>query len=338
MQRAERYCLSNSMALETLSLEAFSVPQPGRGQVLVKMHAASLNFRDLLITGGAYPLAALPDRLVPLSDGAGEIIAIGEDVTCWTAGDRVCGIFTQSWLGGRKRPADNLQELGGSIDGVLTQYRLFDAEGIVAIPDHLAYDEAATLPCAAVTAWNALYGGRPVKAGERVLILGTGGVSCFALQFAKAAGAYVIATSSSEEKLARIRALGADETVNYKSHPEWQEEVRRLTGGEGVDHVVEVGGPGTLQRSLACLAMNGQAHLIGVLTQGEINPLAILGSALSVRGILVGSRELFEDMNRAVSQHGIRPVIDRKFSFAEAPAAFRALQAANHVGKLVITI
>lgn len=338
MKRANRFLLSKPTDLGSLALEEFTVGQPGPGEVLVRMRAASLNFRDLLLTSGAYPAAALPEQLVPLSDGAGEIVAVGEGVERWRIGDRVCGIFTQSWLAGRKKPADDSQELGGPIDGVLTQFRIFNEQGLVAVPEHLSFEEAATLPCAAVTAWNALFCGRPVRAGETVLILGTGGVSCFALQFAKMAGAHVIATSSSDQKLDRARALGASETINYKTQPEWQDEVRRLTDGRGVDHVVEVGGPGTLQRSLASLAMNGQAHLIGVLTQGEINPLAILGAAINVRGILVGSREMFEDMNRAIVHHQLKPVIDSTYAFEEAPSAYRSLQKAGHVGKIVITI
>ena len=245
------YRLPKQTGFDDLTLTNADLPACGRGQVLVRMRAASLNFRDLAVATGRYMMSALPPNLVPLSDGAGEVIEVGDGVMRVKAGDRVAGIFMQSWLGGEMEPADGQTALGGAINGVLAEYVVFDEAGLVHIPPHLSFEQAATLPCAAVTAWNALYGLQKLQPGQSVLILGTGGVSVFALQFAHAAGARVIATSSSDAKLERARALGASDGINYKTHPDWQDEVKRLTGGRGVDHVVEVGGPGTLARSLA---------------------------------------------------------------------------------------
>ncbi|MCP1559278.1 UNVERIFIED_ORG: NADPH:quinone reductase-like Zn-dependent oxidoreductase [Methylobacterium sp. SuP10 SLI 274] len=333
------YEMSAAAGLDSWKSAERPTPEPGRGQVLVRMRAASLNYRDLLICQGHYPFAVNLDRLIPLSDGAGEIVAIGEGVRRFTGGERVAGIFSQSWLGGAQ-VADTWQTaLGGAIDGVLTEYQVFDEDGLVTLPDHLSFEEGATLPCAAVTAWNALYGLKPLRAGETVLTLGTGGVSIFAIQLAHAAGARVIATSSSDAKLEKARALGAHDTINYRTHPDWEGEVRRLTGGTGVDHVVEVGGTGTLPRSIASTRPGGHIGLIGLLAQGEaFDPLAILGASCIVRGVAVGPREMFEDMNRSIALHGIKPVIDRVYGFDEAPAALKALAEAGHVGKIVIRI
>lgn len=333
------YEMSAAQGLDSWSLVERPAPEPGRGQVLVRMRAASLNYRDLLIAQNRYPFAINLDRLIPVSDGAGEVVGVGEGVRRFKGGERVAGIFSQSWLGGAQ--VDDMWQtaLGGAIDGVLTEYQVFDADGLVRLPDGLSFEEGATLPCAAVTAWNSLYGCKPLKAGETVLALGTGGVSVFAIQFAKAAGARVIATSSSDAKLTKAKALGAHETINYTAHPDWEREVRRLTGGAGVDHVVEVGGTGTLPRSIASTKAGGHIGLIGLLAEGEaIDPLAILGASCLVRGVAVGSREMFEDMNRAIALHDIKPVVDRTFAFEEAPAALAALTEASHVGKIVIRI
>lgn len=333
------YEMSAAKGLDSWSLAERPTPEPGRGQVLVRMRAASLNFRDLLIAQNRYPFAVNLDRLIPVSDGAGEIVAVGEGVRRFKGGERVAGIFSQSWLGGAQVDDMWHTALGGAIDGVLAEYQVFDADGLVRLPDSLSFDEGATLPCAAVTAWNALYGCKPLRAGETVLALGTGGVSVFAIQFARAAGARVIATSSSDAKLEKAKTLGAHETINYRTHPEWERAVRRLTDGAGVDHVVEVGGTGTLPRSIASTKPGGHIGLIGLLAEGEaIDPLAILGASCLVRGVAVGSREMFEDMNRAIALHGIEPVIDRTFAFEEAPAALKALAQASHVGKIVIRI
>ncbi len=332
------YRLPKHTGFDDLTLTHADLPPVGRGQVLVRMRAASLNFRDLSVATGKYMLSALPPDLVPLSDGAGEVIETGAGVSRVKAGDRVAGIFMQSWLGGEMEPSHGQSALGGAVDGVLAEYVVFDEHGLVHIPEHLSYEQAATLPCAAVTAWNALFGLHPLQPGQTVLILGTGGVSIFALQFAHAAGARVIATSSSDEKLERVRAMGASDGINYKAEPEWQNAVRALTAGRGVDHVVEVGGPGTLARSLGAVRGGGVVTLIGVLTRGQIDPLAIFGSGGIVRPIYVGSRQMFEAMNRAITLHRIEPVIDRVFAFDEVKEAYRHLKGATHVGKVVIRI
>jgi NADPH:quinone reductase-like Zn-dependent oxidoreductase len=332
------YRLPKHTSFDDLTLQEADIPRPGPGQVLVRLHAASLNFRDLAVATGKYMMSALPPDLVPLSDGAGEVVETGPGVDRVKVGDRVAGIFMQGWLGGEIEPSHGATALGGAIDGVLAEYRVFDQNGLVHLPAHLSYEQGATLPCAAVTAWNALYGLNRLMPGQSVLLLGTGGVSIFALQFAHAAGARVLITSSSDEKLARAASLGANDGINYKATPDWAPEVRKRTGGRGVDHVVEVGGPGTLQQSIASARLGGTVSLIGVLTRGQIDPLPILGGGVLVRGLFVGSRAMFEDMNRAIALHGIVPVIDRVFPFEEAPAAYRALKAATHVGKVVIAI
>jgi NADPH:quinone reductase-like Zn-dependent oxidoreductase len=249
--------LPTHTGIDDLTLQHADEPKPGPGQVLVRMHAASLNYRDYAVATGKYLMSALPNDLVPLSDGAGEVVEIGLGVTRVKPGDRVAGIFMQGWLGGDMEPSFGATALGGAIDGVLAEYKVFDETGLVHLPPHLSYAEGASLPCAAVTAWNALYGLKPLQPGQTVLVLGTGGVSMFALQFARAAGARVIATSSSDEKLAKAKALGASDGINYRAHEDWQKQVRALTDGRGVDHVVEVGGPGTLQRSIATVRLGG---------------------------------------------------------------------------------
>ncbi|GEP11072.1 zinc-dependent alcohol dehydrogenase family protein [Methylobacterium gnaphalii] len=333
------YEISCAEGLESWKLAERAQPEPGRGQVLVRMRAASLNYRDLLIANGLYPFAVNLDRLIPVSDGAGEIVAVGPGVRRFRGGERVAGIFSQSWLGGAQVSDMWQTALGGAIDGVLAEFRVFDEDGLVVLPDHLSFEEGATLPCAAVTAWNALYGVMPLKAGDTVLTLGTGGVSVFAIQLAHAAGARVIATSSSDAKLEKARGLGASETINYRTHPDWQHEVRRLTNGTGVDHVVEVGGTGTLPRSIASTRPGGHIGLVGLLAQGEpIDPLAILGASCLVRGVAVGSREMFENMNRAIALHGLKPAIDKTFDYEDAKQALTHLSKAGHFGKVVIRI
>jgi NADPH:quinone reductase-like Zn-dependent oxidoreductase len=324
--------------IDSLVLREEPTPRPGPGQVLVRARAASLNYRDLGVAGGRSARGPASPNLVPLSDGAGEVVEIGAGVTRVKPGDRVAGIFMQSWIGGEMEPYHVASSLGGSIDGVLAEYVLFDHDGLVRVPAHLSFEEAATLPCAGVTAWNALFGGRSLRAGESVLVLGTGGVSVFALQFAHAAGARVIATSSLDGKLAQVKALGASDGINYRHHPEWQTEVQKLTGGIGVDYVVEVGGAGTLPRSMEAVRAGGQIPLIGVLTGGEINPTAVLRRNLTLRGIYVGNRQMFEAMNRAIELHDIHPVIDQVFDFEQAKEAYRRLQSQAHVGKVVIRI
>jgi NADPH:quinone reductase-like Zn-dependent oxidoreductase len=307
--------------------------------VQVRIHAASLNFRDYLVAKGLYnPKMPLPR--VPLSDGAGEVTAVGEGVTRVKPGDRVAAAFHQGWIGGEYEEAYGKTSLGGAIDGVLADYVVFGEEGLVALPPHLSYIEAAALPCAAVTAWNALISQGHIKAGDSVLLQGTGGVSIFALQFAKLSGARVIITSSSDEKLARARALGAEEGINYKKNPDWEKTVLPLTGGAGVDHIVEVGGAGTLARSLKVARAQGRVSVIGVLSgiAGELSIAPILHKHLTVQGIYVGSRTMFEDMNRAIELHRLHPVIDRVYPMEQIQEALRYMESGAHIGKIAIDL
>ena len=313
------------------------MPKPGPRQVLVKVAACSLNFRDLAIALGTYRMPTKPN-LVPLSDGAGEVVEVGTGVTRVKAGDRVAGCFFQRWFGGPPAADTHASALGGGLDGMLTQHVVLEQDGVVALPAHLSFEEAATLPCAAVTAWHALAEHARIVAGQTVLVQGTGGVSIFALQLARLMGAQVIVTSSSEQKLARAKALGAAHGVNYKATPEWDKAVVELTGG-GVDHVVEVGGPGTLARSLRAIRVGGKITMIGVLSgAAEINPMLIFSRRANVQGISVGSTQMFEAMNRAIAASGLKPIIDKVFTFGETPAAYRHLQSAQHFGKLVIRV
>lgn len=308
---------------------------PGPGQVLVRLRAASLNYRDLLVIAGK-GIAPTPAGLVPLSDGAGEVIEVGADVTLWRVGDHVAGTFAPLWLGGEIDAHSRTMMLGGALPGVLTEYRLFREDALVELPKHLSFVQGSTLPCAALTAWNSLYGLRPVRAGETVLVLGSGGVSIFALQFAKAAGARVIATSSDDAKIMRLRALGADEAINYRSEPDWRSAVLDMTDDRGVDHVIEVGGAGTLEASMGSTRVGGIVHLIGVLAGGSFDPAKAQMNRVIVRGVFVGSREMFQEMNRAIAQCGLTPVIDTIFPFDQAPDALRYLKSGRHFGKVVI--
>ncbi len=330
--------IQNTFGLDSLNLVDLPDPRPGPGQALVRVRAASLNFRDLLTVKGLYnPRMPLPR--IPLSDGAGEVVATGAGVTRVKPGDRVAGIFMQTWLGGRPTAAMTESALGGAIDGMLAEQVVLHEDGLVHIPAHLSYEEASTLPCAAVTAWNALFGEGRLQASQTVLVQGTGGVSIFALQFARMAGARVIAISSSDEKLARARALGAGEGINYRTTPDWEKKVWQLTGREGVDHIIEVGGAGTINKSLQCLRVGGTISMIGVLAGGsaEVRTVLMLHKYARVQGIYVGSREMFEDMNRAIAGHALRPVVDRVFPFAEAREALRHMESAAHFGKIVLS-
>jgi len=323
--------------IENLALVNREEPQPGANEVLVKFHAASLNYRDLMFVNGVYnPKAKLP--AVPFSDAAGEVTAVGSNVTRWKVGDRVCPIFTQGWIEGEPSFQKNRATLGaGALDGVLREYGAFDENGLVRIPEHLSFEDAATLPCAAVTAWDALVDSGRLKAGQTVLALGTGGVSIFALQLAKMHGARVIITSSSDEKLERAKKLGADETINYKSAPDWDKEVLSRTNKIGVDHVIEVGGAGTLSKSLNSARVGGHVALIGVLASGnDFNPLSVLMKNVRLQGILVGSRKMFEDMNSAIEANKLKPVIDKTFGFEEVREALKYMESGSHFGKIVI--
>ncbi|HJT75867.1 MAG TPA: NAD(P)-dependent alcohol dehydrogenase [Gemmataceae bacterium] len=313
-------------------------PRPGPRQVLLRMRAWSLNYRDLMVVKGQYnPKLRMP--AVPLSDGVGEVAAVGEGVTRVQVGDRVAGCFMQKWLCGELTEAKGRSALGGGgAAGMLAEQVVLDEEGVVHVPEHLTDEEAAALPCAGVTAWHALITAGGVGPGDTVLTQGTGGVSLFALQFARAAGARVLITSSSDAKLERARSLGAADGINYKTTPDWEERVRQLTGGAGVDHVVELGGAGTLGKSLRAVRMGGRISLIGVLTggSGQVNPLPVLMKNVCVQGIYVGSREMFEAMNRAVALHRLRPVMDRVFPFGEVREALRYLESGAHFGKVCL--
>jgi len=331
------YEIQKTFGLDALTLVERDEPIPGPGHVLVRVAAASLNFRDLVTVQGIYnPKQPLP--LVPLSDGVGEVVRLGGGVTRVAVGDRVAGAFFQRWISGPPTKAKLLSALGGPLDGMLADHVVLHEEGVVAVPAHLGAEEAATLPCAAVTAWSALVELGGLKPGETLLLLGTGGVSISALQFARVIGARVIITSSNDEKLERARALGAAETINYRAVPEWDRKVRELTGGVGADHVLETGGGGTFPRSVRATRIGGTISLIGSLSgvTTQVNLAPILMQNIRVQGLIVGSRETFEAMNRAVALHRLRPVVDRIFPFAEARAAFEHMAAQGHFGKIVI--
>jgi NADPH:quinone reductase-like Zn-dependent oxidoreductase len=328
-------------------LERVQLPtlQIAPGMVLIKVHAVSLNYRDLMMVRGLYnPKMALPR--IPCSDGAGEVVAIGEGAGRVKVGDRVCGIFMQRWLDGPLTAEKSKAALGGDVDGMLAEYVLLAQDGVVGFPEHLSYEEAATLPCAGVTAWNALHHAgehdHPAAPGETIIIQGTGGVSIFALQFAKLLGARVIGTSSSEEKLTRAFGLGLDAGCNYKERPEWSKWVSEVTGGEGADRIIEVGGAGTFGESLRAARVGGMIAQIGVLSGAVTSqPLAltpILHKQLHVQGIYVGSRAMFEQMNAAITKATLHPVIDRVFGFDEVREAFLRMQSASHFGKIVIRL
>lgn len=322
-----------------LTLDEAPVPRPAEREVLVRIHAASLNRRDVYVMKGQYPMPPR-EALVPLSDGAGEIVAIGAAVTRFRIGDRVATTFFQNWVDGRPHAATPSSALGGQLDGVLAQYVCLSEAGVVRAPAGYSHEEAATLPCAAVTAWNGLVTRGRMQSGDNVLLLGSGGVSIFGLQFAAAAGARPIMTSSSDDKLARAGKLGAVASINYARTPEWSGSVRTLTAGVGAHQVLEVGGAGTLPQSLASLAPGGHIALIGGLAGfgGDIPAMALLHANATVSGIYVGSRANFEAMNAFIEQHRIRPVIDRLYALDEAAAAYQRMAAGEHFGKIVIKL
>lgn len=334
----QAYQLTEFTGPSGLKAASLPSPAPGPGQVKLRIRAVSLNYRDLLLAGGLYnPKLKLP--ITPVSDGAGLVIENGPGASRFQPGDRVVVNFMPGWVEGRLDEVKARTALGAESAGMLAEEVVVDESGLVAIPEALSFEQAATLPCAGVTAWNAVVECGRVKPGDVVVVQGTGGVSLFALQFAHAAGATVIATSSSDDKLARAKALGAAHGVNYKTTPEWDRAVREFTGGRGVDLVVEVGGAGTLPRSVKAVRMNGVIALIGVLAGlGEVNPMPILMKGVGVQGIFVGSRTMFEAMNRAMAANRIEPVIDRVFPFEEAPAAYAHLAGQTHFGKVVVKV
>jgi len=335
----QAYEVRDAGGIDDLKLVERPLLQPGLGEVLVRIRAVTLNYRDLLTVKGGYG-SRQKFPLVPLSDAAGIVEAVGPGVARFKPGDRVFNSFFQNWIGGAPSEEKFASAPGGMLDGVLSQYRVFPQHGLLHAPSHLSDVEAAALPCAGLTAWSAVVKFGCTKPGSVVLTQGTGGVSLFALQFAKLAGARVIATSSSEGKMEKLRKLGADETINYRAKPEWGKEARALTAGRGVDLVVEVGGAGTLARSFGAIRIGGKISMIGGLSGAatELNPGLILGRRANVQGISVGSTQMFEAMNRAIAASGLKPVIDKVFPFEEAPAAYRYLQSAQHFGKIVISL
>ncbi len=334
------YKVVPGQGIDRLELVGLSSGSLQSNQVRVRIRAVSLNPRDFVVAGGHYPVL-LKSPVIPTSDGAGEIVEVGADVTRFQVGDRVASTFYPDWIEGPPSADKLMNHLGGTVDGMLAEEVVFHEQGLVRIPDHLSFVEAATLPCAALTAWNALFGAGKARAGQTVLLLGAGGVSTWALQLAVAGGLNPIITSSSESKLARTRKLGAKVTINYREKPEWQEEVLKATDGRGVDVVVEVGGPGTLSRSLASTAMGGSVVVVGAVGGGGSLNIAlgdlILGGK-SLTGISVGSRSMAEDLVRFVGLTKIRPVIDQVFPFARAKEAFMYLQSDQHFGKVIVEI
>ncbi len=332
------FVLSGAFGLDHLAIEERPEPEPGPGQVLLRMRAVSLNFRDIRMVEGLYnPRQSLP--LIPASDGVGEVAALGAGVERVKVGDRVCPIFAQGWLAGGPRKERIRRTLGGPLDGTLAEYMVVDAESVVQAPGHMSDEQAACLPCAGVTAWSALVTTGSVKPGEVVLTLGTGGVSVFAVQIAKLLGAYVIATSSSDAKLERVKELGADEVVNYKKDPEWGKTARGLTpGGRGVDHIVEVGGGSTFPESLKAIAPGGQISVIGVLSgvATDLSLLPILMNGIRVQGVFVGHRDAFEALVRACEVDQLDPVIERVYPLEEAADAFRHMKDGGQFGKICI--
>ena len=325
--------------IEALTLVERPDPKPAYRQILVKIRACSLNFRDLGIVRGSYRMP-VRDNFIPLSDGAGEVIEAGPGVTRFKVGDRVAGNFFQRWPGGEPAADTHTSALGGGIDGMLADYAVLEEDGAVKIPPHLSLEEGATLPCAAVTVWHAMVEHAKLKAGDCILLQGTGGVSLFGLQFARMMGIRAIITSSSDEKLKRAKTLGAAFGINYKTTPDWEKAAMEFTGGIGVDHVVEVGGAATLTRSFHALRAGGKITLIGGLSGGatELNPGLIFSRRANVQGISVGSTQMFMAMNRAIEANAIKPVIDKVFAFADAPAAYQHMASGAHFGKIVIQI
>lgn len=330
--------LQDNWSIDNLTLTERPKPEPGPGQVLLQMKAASLNFRDLLVPKRGYGALTGTLPLIPISDGVGEVIAIGEGVRRVVVGDRVCPVMIQSWISGPPTMERISSTLGGPLDGVMAEYMVLNEQCVVQAPEHLSNEEAATLPCAALTAWSAVVTDGQVKAGDRVLVQGTGGVSLFALQFAKLHGAHVIVTSSSDEKLKRAINLGADEGINYLSTSEWGKEAKRMADPDGVDLIIEVGGQKTLPQSLRAIRAGGTISLIGVLSglNMDVSLGLIVTRKVRLQGITVGSRDGMEAMMRAISQHAMKPVIDRIFAFEELREALDYLKRSGHFGKICI--
>lgn len=323
--------------IAALALNQRPTPRPAAHQLLVRVRASAINYRDLSTIENPAARALVYPR-IPNSDGAGEVIAVGDGVTRFAPGDRVAGCFFQDWSDGRISAAAMASAMGGALDGMLAEEVVLNEAAAVRLPDHLSYEAGATLPCAALTAWNCLVEQGGLTAGKTALFLGTGGVSIFGLQIARMLGARAIITSSSDAKLERAAGLGADEVINYRATPDWQARVLELTDGGGVDVTLETGGGGTLEQSIECTRVGGTISLVGVLTGGTINPTRVMAKSIRLQGVYVGNRRMFEDMNAAFTHNRLQPVIDREFEFEDARSAYHAMRAANHFGKLVIRL
>ncbi|MDB5417464.1 MAG: NADPH:quinone reductase [Phenylobacterium sp.] len=332
--------VSEPWGLDQLKVVELPDPTPGPGEVLVRMRAVSLNYRDLLMVGGIYGRGpAMGGAVIPFSDGCGVVEAVGPGVTRFAVGDRVATMFFQGWIAGPPTLEKVSTALGFPIPGAGRELAAFSQEGLSKVPEFLTDQEVATLPCAALTAWRALFEDARPQPGDNVVLQGTGGVSVFGLQFAHAAGFRTIITSSSDEKLKRARALGADELVNYRTTPEWSKAVRAATGGVGADVILEVGGGGTIEQSMRAIRIGGHIAIIGVVAGAgnPFNPASLIGNSAKLQGLSVGSREMFEAMCAAIDQHKIRPVVDKVFPWTEARAAFEAMSGGEHFGKIVLT-
>ena len=331
------YEIVSDGGVDALALNERQSPEPGANEILVSIRASSINYRDLstiedpVSRGIEYPL-------IPNSDGAGEVIGVGTEVSRFEIGDRVAGCFFQNWSDGCISAEAMGSAMGGSVDGVLSEQVVLNEAGAVHIPAHMSFEEASTLPCAGLTAWNCLVEQGGLKAGNTALFLGTGGVSIVGLQIAKMMGARAIVTSSSDEKLSRARELGADELINYRQNPAWEEQVLEMTNGNGVDVTIETGGGGTLEKTMEATRIGGTISLIGVLTGGTINPTTVMRKSIRLQGVYVGNRRMFEDMNAAFAQNKIHPVVDRVFDFEDARSAYHVMRAAGHFGKLVVKV
>lgn len=334
------YEIQGSFGFENLKAVERPNPVASPGQVVIKVKSTSINYRDLLMVKGHYnPKQPLP--LIPFSDGAGEVISIGDSVTRLAVGDRVAGCFFQGWTDGRPTRQNTAgTSLGGPLNGMLAEYVALDESGVVKVPEHLSFTEASTLPCAPLTAWSCMWRHGNVRPGDTVLTLGTGGVSIATLQLAKMAGATVIITSSSDEKLERAKKLGADHTINYKTHENWSKEVRNFTGREGVDHIIEVGGVGTLDQSIRSCRVGGHISLVGILAgmQSKLNLTSVLMSDIRIQGVFAGPRDCFENMNRAITAHQMKPVVDKTFGWGEAKEALQYIESGSHFGKVCIAV